>query len=296
MILRASYFDLHFSHKRGNPAGCIPIHIVHQAIQQPGPVSISAAGRINQTVSPGRRDVKVFGAGINDGTRRTAGHNQRFHQVHDTGRSQACLVFDQLPFIIIEYQPGRILEAAQQFIPGKYRYILAGVKDKRDVCPGKLPGVLQHPFLAVRRHDTDTNPLGHGYPVFMRMCHGAYLERCNLVIIQVRSDKTLRGICIVNDSQVAQIDVVLFQPFPVCCKISPHRTHRQTVRVQQFHIIDYIAAATAELALHVGHHEANVQHVNFIRQYVVLKTPGKHHDVIIGEGTADECSHKAGIF
>ena len=129
-----------------------------QAIQQAGPVSVAAAGRVPQGGGPGRGDRMLLPLGIDRGTRLATGYDQGPHARRDIGGRQAGALLHQLPFIIIHGHPGGPVDKLREFQPVKHGQTLAGVKDKRNIRLGKLSGMLQHPFLAVRRDNAEFNP------------------------------------------------------------------------------------------------------------------------------------------
>ena len=58
----------------------------------------------------------------------------------------------------------------------------------------------------------------------------------------------------------------------------------------RFSAVGDVARAAAELAAHRRHEEADVQHVDLVRQDVVAEAALEGHDVVVGERAADERS------
>lgn len=289
--LIAPGFDLDLAHETPHAAGGLPILALHQALQQAGAVGVPATGGVNHLPGRGGGDVNLPALCVDDRPGAAAGDHQGLHQIQDRAGVQTGLVRHQLPFVIIEDQPGGALEALQQFGFVQHRHILAGVENKRDVRRRELAGVLQHALPAIRGDDAYADALGHGHRVLVGMRHGPQLESGDLVVVQVRGDEALGGEHPVYDLDVARVYAALLQPGPVGREVRPHRPHGQAIRAQELHVVGDVARTAAELALHLRHHETHIQEVDFFRQDVVPEGIQKRHDMVIGEGAADKRSH-----
>ena len=56
-------------------------------------------------------------------------------------------------------------------------------------------------------------------------------------------------------------------------------------------IVGDVTCGAAEFAAHFGHQEGDIENVDFFGQDVVLESILKHHDVVIGQRTADQDMH-----
>src|SRR5688572_33399410 len=66
MILRSRMRDLERPEERGNPTGGFPVEPLHQPVDQPGPVSVTAARGIEHGVGAGGRDRDLVAVRIAD--------------------------------------------------------------------------------------------------------------------------------------------------------------------------------------------------------------------------------------
>src|SRR5262249_52847152 len=64
--------------------------------------------------------------------------------------------------------------------------------------------------------------------------------------------------------------------------------HRQAGVAEQAQAVSDVAGTPAELAPHLRHEKRHVQHVNLVRQDVVLEPVAEHEDRVVGHRSADQ--------
>ena len=73
--------------------------------------------------------------------------------------------------------------------------------------------------------------------------------------------------------------------------IGADRRHDERLAAQQVQVVGDVAGAAAELAPQFRDQEGHVQDVHLLRQDVILEAALEHHDVVVGDGAADQCAH-----
>ena len=79
VVLVAVVLDFEGAYQRRNPARVVPTPPLFQAVQNAGPVGITAAGRIHRVIDRCRGYFDNISLTINEGALATAGDNQSFH-------------------------------------------------------------------------------------------------------------------------------------------------------------------------------------------------------------------------
>jgi len=113
-------------------------------------------------------------------------------------------------------------------------------------------------------------------------------KRVDLVVVEVRDDEGLGGERALHRGHVAAVDAALVHPIGIGAKVLPHRAHRQRISPEQLQAIGDVAGAATELPTHLRHKEGHVEHVDLVRQNVILEAILEDHDVVVGERAANE--------
>jgi hypothetical protein len=170
-----------------------------------------------------------------------------------------------------------------QFDAAEHGQALPGVEYERNTRFMKLTGMIEHALAAIRSDNAKADTDGVADPVFMRVVHGARMERGDLVIGQIGRDERLGRVGASNLADMAAIDAQTAQALAVNLKIIPYRRHDHWLARQQFHRVRDIAGATTKLPTHFRNQERDIQDVNLVRQDVISEMVVKDHDAVIGE-------------
>jgi hypothetical protein len=69
--------------------------------------------------------------------------------------------------------------------------------------------------------------------------------------------------------------------------------HDLGIAAKQLEAVSDVAGAAAELAAHLGNEKSDIEDVNLLGQDVVPETIMEDHDVVVGDGAADQSGHRA---
>ena len=195
---------------------------------------------------------------------------------------------DHFPLVVVRGKPGRLADQLAQHVGIEHRQALAGVEDEWDAGGVELLRVLDHPVPAIGRDDAQSHVCGVAHFVAMGEAHRARMERVDLVVVQVRHDEGLSGERAIHRRHVAAVDAALVHPRGVRAEVLADRTHRQRISAEQLQAIGDVAGAAAKLPTHRRHHEGHVEHVDLVREDVVLEAILEDHDAVVGERAAYE--------
>src|SRR5690625_945257 len=161
----------------------------------------------------------------------------------------------------------------------------------RDVGFVKLPRMIKHGLITVGRDGAhcDAGVGGHGLAV--ALAHGAGVEGSDLVVVQVGGDVGLGGPVVAEGQNVVAGDAQPVQALGIVVKIGAHGGHGQRVAADAAQGVGDVAGGAAKVAVQLGHHKGDVDHVRLVGQDVVAKTLGENHDGVVGNGAADKHRH-----
>src|SRR5579862_7329217 len=155
VILCAARLDLDGAHQRGNMSGLAPGEAAQQSVQEPGTVSVTAAGRVDHGAYPGGRDRELLAARVDGGTLGAARDDQRLDVREHLGHRPAGLLLHELPLVLVHRHPACLRDEALEILAGEQRQPLAGIEDERQARGGELVGVLDHARAPVGGDDAD---------------------------------------------------------------------------------------------------------------------------------------------
>ena len=158
-----------------------------------------------------------------------------------------------------------------QLLGAEHRQPLAGVEDERDAGRGELLGMRDHALAAIGRDDADADVGGVAHCVAMREAHRARMECGDLVVVKVGGDEGLAREGAVDHGHVRAVDAALVHPPRIGAEVLAHRAHGHGAPAEELEVVGDVAGAAAELAAHLRHEEGHVQHVDLVREDVVLE-------------------------
>src|SRR5262249_47809441 len=131
--------------------------------------------------------------------------------------------------------------------------------------------------------------------IFVGATHRTRVKSRDLVVVQVCGDERLGSKRFGDLAHAVQPDTEALEPLEIKQRIVAYRPHHQRILAEELQVVGDVAGATAELASQLGNEEGNVQDVDLLRQNVFPEVSGKHHDVVVGDRTADQSAHERGV-
>ncbi len=175
--------------------------------------------------------------------------------------------------------------------PVIHRQPLAGIENERDAGFLEFARMLHHALASIGRDDAQTDVARVRDVVQVRVVHRTRMKRGDLVVIQIGRDEGLRRERVRDLAHMRSRQAQFLQPIGIRLPVVAHARHDQRIPAEHLQRVGDIARTAAEFAAHVGHQEGDVQDVNLLGQNVVLETIAKHHDGVVGNGTADQRAH-----
>jgi len=220
-------------------------------------------------------------------TLRAAGHDQGLDLAGDVRERPASTLDQQTRFVIIDRHPTGLTDHGAQIVGTEQRHRLPRIEDEGNAVGGELRGVLAHAEVAFGRDDTETNAGGLRHLVDVSVIHRPRMEGRDLIVVGVGGDIRLRGVFVLELTDVIERQTVVEHPGAVGTEIHPDRRHHLAVAPEQLEIVGNVARAAAEIAAQSGHQEGHVQHVDAIRKDMIFEVPLEHHHRVVGHRTAD---------
>ena len=217
--------------------------------------------------------------------------NERAQHFLSVALAEPRAIPDELPLVVVDGKPGRLIDETAQIVAVEHRKSLTRIEDERDVRVYELAGVLDHAFPSIGRYDANGDAFRLGHIVEMRHVHGAGVKGRNLIGIEIGGDEGLRGKLAVDYGHMPPVDVAFVHPRTVAWKVLAHGRHGQRVTAQQLEIVGNVSGTPAKFLAHLRHQERHAQHMHLVRQDVILEAIVEHHDVVIGNRTANQSCH-----
>ena len=155
--------------------------------------------------------------------------------------------------------------------------------------------VLGHGRGVVGRDDDQVN--SGAAQVTQRKLRGAGhrpgVERGDLILAQVGVDKKGGGEILGVDGDARGINPLVFEPALIIAKILACRAEQIGLRPEQAQAVGNVGGAASALAAHRVHQETHAQGVQLVRQDMIGKVAGEGHDVIIGQRSGNNDSHRS---
>jgi len=111
--------------------------------------------------------------------------------------------------------------------------------------------------------------------------HRAGIEGDDLVVVPVGVEECRCGELVVDQLDPGRVDALLLHPGPVLAEVLPGRRDDQRLLAQQRQRVGDIAGHAAAHPAHGVDQEADCQHMDFVRQNVILEVAGKVHNIVI---------------
>lgn len=291
VALAALVRDLDRTHHRRQRAGALPVPLVGDAVEQAGAVGVAATGRIDDGIRFDAGDFNALSMGVDARTFGTERDDQRLDASSEFFERFPGAIAEQLGFVVVQAGVVGQLQEFQQLVAREHRQLLARIENEGHAVGGEVARMFQHAVAAVRRDDRQRGAHGVGHRVVVREIHCARVEGSDLVVVEVGRDEGLRGEIAGNDAHVLARKSQFIEATHVRAGIVADRRHDQRIAAEEFQVVGDIPRAAAKDAPDIGNQEADVQDVNLVRQDAVLETVLKDHDVVVGNGTADERGH-----
>ena len=292
MVLPATAGDLERAEQRSQPSGSLPVPALLDAMQQPGAIGVAAAGRVEQCGRLGAGNDDLLAARVDGRSFAAARDDEGARQLGELLDLFAGLVLQQLRLVIVHRHVIGLFDEAQQLVSRKHRHALSRIEYPRNGRLVEFARVLQHAFAPVRRNDAQSDVAGLTDMVVFGKTHRTGVERGDLVVVQVGGDERLPGIAAGDMADVRLRQTEFFQAQRIGGKVVADRRHNQRMAAEQFQVIGDVARTAAKLAAHLRHHERHIQDMDLFRQNVLLELIRKHHDGVVGHGTANQCVHR----
>ncbi len=232
---------------------------------------------------------------MNGGAALAVRHDEGAHAGRHFGAAPAGAREQHLSFVIVDGHVAGQLDELAQVLAAEQRHRLAEVEDERNAGLGELPGVVQHPFAAVRRDDAQPRRAlalqGVLHVRQLRLVHRARVEGGDLVVLQIGGDHRLRGEGIGQHADMLRADAERAQVVQIRAGILADRRHHHRLAAEQLQAVGDIAGAAAEFAAHAGDQEGHIEHVDLVRQDVFAEPALERHDGVVGDGAADQAGH-----
>jgi len=122
------------------------------------------------------------------------------------------------------------------------------------------------------------------------------VKRGDLVVVEVGGDERLGGERLGYLAHVVEVDVEALEALEVEQRIVSNCAHDQGVGAQAFQVVGDIPGAAAELASELGNEKGHVEDVDLLGKDVLAEVAGEHHDVVVGNRTADQDAHDSAFM
>jgi hypothetical protein len=122
----------------------------------------------------------------------------------------------------------------------------------------------------------------------MRLVHRARMEGGDLVVREVGRDEGLRRVEILQHLHLADVDTATLQLPDVFGPVFADGRQDRRLPAQQAQVVGDVGCASARFPLEARRQEGHVQHVDPVRQDVILEVPFEHHDGVEGNRAADQ--------
>jgi len=291
VVLGPGAGDFQGPQQGGQTTGLIPVHALFNAVQQTGPISVAATRGVQQGLRLGAGNDQLLPAVVNVGAVSPQGDDQGVHPGGQLVQGQAGAFAEQFGLVIVEGGVGGLIQEGQQLFPREHGHALTRIEDEGNAAFGELLGVADHAVPAVRRHNAQAHPIFRRDLEQGGIGHGPRVEGGDLVVVQVRGDEGLGGEAVVQAAHMAAIQAQLVQPLQIGISVLAHGGHDQGFAPEQLEAVGDVASAAAEFPAQFGHQEGDIKDVDRFRQNVVLETVRKDHDVVVGDGAADQGAH-----
>eukprot|EP00825_Cyclidium_porcatum_P029940 TRINITY_DN3184_c0_g1_i14.p1 TRINITY_DN3184_c0_g1~~TRINITY_DN3184_c0_g1_i14.p1 ORF type:complete len:414 (-),score=39.68 TRINITY_DN3184_c0_g1_i14:727-1968(-) len=282
--------DLDRTHHCRQTAGGRPVETVGNAVEQAGTVGVAATGRIENFFGLDTGNIVALTVGVDLGPLATARYDQRLHFASQLFQAAPGTVTKQLGLVIVEAGVIGQLDEIEQFVAVEHRQALARIENEGHVGIRKVTGVLHHALAAIRRDDAEFG-IGTFNLVQMRKSHRPWMEGGDLIVVEVGRDESLCREAATDLADMATRQAELVEAIEIGCCIVAHGGHDRRLATEQHQVVGNIAGAAAKFAAHFRHQESHIKDVDLLRQDVVLEAVRKDHDVVKGQGTADQCCH-----
>ncbi len=113
----------------------------------------------------------------------------------------------------------------------------------------------------------------------------------DLVVVEIGGDECLSRELVVDHRHVAAVDVALVHPAAVAGEVLADGGHGQRIAAEQLEIVGDVTGAASEFLSHLRNQERHAEHVHLVGQDVILEAIVEHHDVVIGNRTANQSCH-----
>src|SRR3990172_9500508 len=208
VILGAMMRDLDGTDERGDAAGGFPVHAAPQAIEQAGAIGVTATGRVGDLGNRYHRDFDHAPVGINAGAARAERDDQSLHVSCQFAQGFLGAFLHKFGFVIVERDPGGLLEEGQQIVAVEQRHALSRVEDEGNAGLGELPRMLDHALAPVGRNDAELDAVGVLHAILVRAVHGAGMKRGDLIVVHVGGDEGLSRVGVFAYLDMATVDAV----------------------------------------------------------------------------------------
>src|SRR4029079_908865 len=198
VVLGALHGDLDRAHQRGDASGRLPVEAAQYTVDESGPIRVASPGGIEHLARRRAGNVVHLAVGVDHRVFRAARDDQRLHVLHAIGGAPAGAFLQQRPLVVVEREPVGDRDEAAEVFTLEQRHGLARVEDERNVRRLELLRVLQHALAAVRRDRADGYAVVGGDLDAVRMIHRAWVERGDLVRVEIGGDEGLGAVLFRN--------------------------------------------------------------------------------------------------
>lgn len=292
MVLRAALRDLERAHQRGELAGPAPVPAGADTVKQAGAIGVAATGRVENRIRLDAGNADAIAAGVNLRTVAAERDDQRLDHGADLGQRLAGALAQQARFVVIDRAIGGEFQEVEQVLAVEHGQALTRIEDEGNARGMEVACVLEHGVAAVRRDDAETDVARVGDAIAVGLQHGARMEGGDLVVVEIGGNEGLGGEGAGQCAHVAALEAERLQTLHVGAAVVADGGHDHRLATEQLEVVGDIAGAAAEFAAHLGHVEADVEDVQLIRQQVVLEAVLEDHDVVVGDGSADQAFHR----